>query len=284
MINSVENFIKTRKFVHNISPRTVEWYQTSLAWLPNESPTQGELEEMVIRMREKGLTVIGVNSLCRSINAYVHWTFSPNTKCSQSCNQHPKVQRLKEPVTVMPVYSSEQVKRIIQYKPRTMFERRVRMFALLCLDIGCRASEALSLRVSAIDMDNLLITLDGKGGKQRIVPFSIPLRLALHKYAAPLKKEELLFSSVHGTSIIRRNMGRAVHTWCRNTLGFNPPKRSIHAFRHTFAVNYLRKGGSVFHLQKMLGHSTLEMTRRYANLQTQDLQAVHQKLSMLSGM
>ena len=50
---------------------------------------------------------------------------------------------------------------------------------------------------------------------------------------------------------------------------------------HTFAVNYLRKGGSVFHLQKMLGHSSLEMTRRYANLMTEDLQAVHQRLSLL---
>ena len=52
--------------------------------------------------------------------------------------------------------------------------------------------------------------------------------------------------------------------------------------RHTIAVNYLRKGGSVFRLQKMLGHSTLEMTRRYANLMTEDLQAIHQKLSLLA--
>jgi integrase/recombinase XerD len=68
---------------------------------------------------------------------------------------------------------------------------------------------------------------------------------------------------------------------CR-TLGFEPPARCIHAMRHTFAVNYLRKGGSVFHLQKMLGHSTLEMTRRYANLMTEDLQAIHQKVSLLA--
>jgi integrase/recombinase XerD len=47
-------------------------------------------------------------------------------------------------------------------------------------------------------------------------------------------------------------------------------------------VNYLRRGGSVFHLQKVLGHSTLEMTRRYANLMTEDLQAMHERVSLLS--
>jgi hypothetical protein len=53
--------------------------------------------------------------------------------------------------------------------------------------------------------------------------------------------------------------------------------------RHTFAVNYLRKGGSVFRLQKMLGHSTVEKTRRYANLLAEDLQQIHEKVSLLSG-
>jgi integrase/recombinase XerD len=43
-----------------------------------------------------------------------------------------------------------------------------------------------------------------------------------------------------------------------------------------------RNGGSVFHLQKVLGHSTLEMTRRNANLVTADLQAVHEQVSLLS--
>ena len=53
--------------------------------------------------------------------------------------------------------------------------------------------------------------------------------------------------------------------------------------RHTFAIHYLRKGGSVFHLQKVLGHSSLEMTRRYANLMTEDLQAVHERVSLLQN-
>ncbi len=66
-------------------------------------------------------------------------------------------------------------------------------------------------------------------------------------------------------------------------LGIAAPARTVHAFRHTVAVNYLRRGGSVFHLQKVLGHSSLEMTRRYANLVTEDLQAVHERVSLLSS-
>ena len=44
---------------------------------------------------------------------------------------------------------------------------------LFLLDTGCRISEALALSVNNIDFDNLLVTLDGKGRKQRIVPFSV---------------------------------------------------------------------------------------------------------------
>ena len=62
----------------------------------------------------------------------------------------------------------------------------------------------------------------------------------------------------------------------------DPEIRTLHAFRHTFALNYVRRGGSVFHLQKVLGHSTLEMTRRYANLTIKDLQAIHERVSLFS--
>jgi len=53
--------------------------------------------------------------------------------------------------------------------------------------------------------------------------------------------------------------------------------------RHTFAVNYLRAGGNVFYLQRILGHSTLEMTNWYVqSLGIEDLQAVHNRLSLLA--
>ncbi|MFO7296689.1 MAG: tyrosine-type recombinase/integrase, partial [Clostridia bacterium] len=48
---------------------------------------------------------------------------------------------------------------------------------------------------------------------------------------------------------------------------------------HTFAVNYLRNGGDVFTLQKILGHTTLEMTRIYVQLSDLDVKMLHKEAS-----
>jgi integrase/recombinase XerD len=172
----------------------------------------------------------------------------------------------------------------VNWKPRTkkFYERRLHLLTLLLLDTGCRITEALTLRVADVDMENMLITFDGKGRKQRIVPFSFTLRKALHRFSVDFnrKPDSLLFATMDETRVRRMTALRGVKLLCER-LGFTPPARTLHAFRHTFSVNYLRRGGSVFHLQKCLGHSSLEMTRRYANLVTADLQAVHERVSLL---
>lgn len=157
------------------------------------------------------------------------------------------------------------------------------LLVLILLDTGCRITEALTLRVRDLDMDNLLVTLDGKGRKQRVVPFSFELRKTLFRYIRDFerKEDDLLFATSSNTRVSRHVALRLLKALCLR-LGFEPPVRTLHACRHTFAVNYLRKGGSVFHLQTVLGHSSLEMTRRYANLVTTDLQAVHEKISLLA--
>lgn len=280
MLPRFEQFIRERKYLQNVTARTVEWYENSLRWLPCEAPTQQQLNAIVVLMREHGLKETSVNAALRCVNAYLHWDGGTDGKCGVGCS-HPRVRRLKEPRLVMPTFTDAQVKRLIAWKPRGRYERRLHLLLLLLLDTGARISEVLNLRVRDLDFENLLVTLDGKGRKQRIVPISVELRKAMFRYQASNNGDSLLLPADSGRPLGRQNVLRDAKALCRN-LGFEPPARTVHAFRHTFAVNYLRRGGSVFHLQKVLGHSTLEMTRRYANLITEDLQAVHARISLLS--
>ena len=278
-------FVQERRYLKNVSSSTVSWYTHAFKWLPSESPSQEELKDTVMRMRAKGLKETGCNAVIRAINSYLHWNSGSERKCGAGCN-HLRISQLKEPQNILPTLTAAQIERIVGWKPRSknFYQRRLHLLTLLLLDTGCRITEALTLRLRDVDMENLLITLDGKGRKQRMVPFSFVLRKALHRFITDFnrKPDSLLFATRQDTRVSRMTALRGVKLLCEQ-LGFNPPGRTLHAFRHTFAVNYLRKGGSVFHLQKVLGHSTLEMTRRYANLVTADLQAVHERVSLLSS-
>lgn len=221
----------------------------------------------------------GCNSVIRAINSYLHWnSMGTEAKCHAGC-PHLKVPQLKEPQLILPTFSAADIKKLLGWRPRGFYEIRLHVFVLMLMDTGCRNAEATGLKWPDVDLDNLLMKLHGKGGKDRLVPFSFELRRQLYRWKQ-LNRWDLVFSGQRGQRLGRRNMLRDVKLLC-GRLGIVPPARTIHAFRHTFAVNYLRKGGSVFHLQKMLGHSTLEMTRRYANLLTEDLQQIHEKVSLL---
>ncbi len=271
MLPRFEQFIRERQYLSNVSPATLDWYRHSLRWLPSDAPSKEELNEAIVRMRERGLKATGCNSRLRCINAYLRWTGSAL-----------KMPRLKEPQLVLPTFTAAQIALLVNWKAKGFYPRRLHLLVLILLDTGCRITEALTLRVSDVDFDNMLLTLDGKGGKQRLVPFSFPLRKALFRFVAEYtrKPNNLLLASRSETLLGRRVVLRDVKLLCRK-LGFEPPVRTLHSFRHTFGANYVRRGGSVFHLQKVLGHSSLEMTRRYANLVTADLQAVHERVSLL---
>jgi integrase/recombinase XerD len=118
-------------------------------------------------MREKGLKATGCNCAIRAINAYLKWSSSAL-----------KIGPVKEPSLVLPTFSDAHVKRIVQWKPKGEYPRRLHLLTLFLLDTGCRISEALGLRVRDRDMDNLLVTLDGKGRKRQALVYGLEVRRA----------------------------------------------------------------------------------------------------------
>lgn len=264
-----ERFLKERKYLKNVAPTTIEWHTQSLRWLGVEDPTPDNLNDFVMRMRDAGLKPISCNNRIRSVNAYLRWAGIPH-----------RVSRLKEEQRILPVFSPADVKKLVAHKPRGFCPTRLHVLVLTLLDIGCRIGEALELRWVDVNFDDLLLKLHGKGAKDRMVPFSFELRRHLFRWQQR-NRCDLVFCTPRGQRISHRNTLRDVKLLCKE-LGIQAPARTLHSFRHTFASNYLRRGGSVFHLQKCLGHSTLEMSRRYANLLTEDLSAIHEKISLLT--
>jgi integrase/recombinase XerD len=267
---SFQAFIEEREFLQNVSPRTIEWYKESFKWLKAEQPTDKDLKTFVIAMRQKGLKPISCNNRIRAVKAYLKWLGSDL-----------KLSYLKADKEILPTYSAEQIHKLVHFKPTRTSDKTLHIIIMILLDTGLRISEALTIRVSDIDLSNMLIKVHGKGGKDRLVAFSFELRKVLFRYVKDLNPNDLLVSTRVGGILHRRNVLRSIRRLSKR-LGFQPVKRSLHAMRHTYAINYLRQGGNTFALQKSLGHSSLEMTRNYTNFLTEDLQQTQHKVSLLN--
>jgi integrase/recombinase XerD len=231
--------------------------------------TEEGLKRWIIGSREAGISPASVNTRITGINAYLRWS-----------GMSYKLQFLKEPERVLPTLGSPELTKLIRHKPRTWSERRLHTLVLTLVDTGARIEELLTLSCADTDLENLLLKLRGKGDKERMVPFSLELRKVLYRYRQH-NQHELLFCTRDGGRLMRRNVLRDFKRMCKS-IEFAAPPRAIHSLRHTFATNYIRNGGSVFHLQQALGHSTLDMSRRYATLLTEDLQKMQQRVSVLN--
>jgi integrase/recombinase XerD len=107
-----EEFIRERQYLANVTPATIAWYNNCLKWLRTESPSQEDLKDAVMRMRQKGLKATGCNSVIQALNSYAHWVnVGSDSKCGSGC-RHPKVAHLKVPEFVPPTFTEKQIRLI----------------------------------------------------------------------------------------------------------------------------------------------------------------------------
>lgn len=159
------------------------------------------------------------------------------------------------------------------------FERN-RAILLLLLDTGIRASELCDLKLEDLDnRNNRIFVRQGKGMKERLLPFSPRTGQMIWRYLASRKDaqpDDPLFASR-----LDRPMTRTKLSEMFRMIGRRAGVANVypHRLRHTFAIQYLRNGGNVYTLQMMLGHSTLEMVRHYLQIAQIDIDVMHKKAS-----
>ncbi len=231
MLPRHKQFIKERQYVNNVSPATVIWYKQSLCWLDTETPTTEDIKALVIRLRERGLEPISIRSRLQAVKAYCRWAELPVV-----------IPKMKIEERVLPTFDAAHVKRLMQWRPRTIPQHRLQALVATLCDTAARIDEVLRLCWADCDFENLILTLHGKGRKDRKTPMSLELRKRLFLWQRKSEtKAGLVFGTRDGTKQERRNVLRDVKNLCC-ALGFEPPARTLHAFRHTYATNAIRKG------------------------------------------
>jgi integrase/recombinase XerD len=145
---------------------------------------------------------------------------------------------------------------------------------------GLRASEAVSLELSALDLEAGILRTRGKGSKERIVPVGSKAIDSLSAYlrqARPrlvgLRDEPRVFLNLRGGGLSRQGLYKIVQRHAR-TAGLQH-KMSPHTLRHTFATHLLVGGCDLRSLQEMLGHADIGTTQIYTHLSADRLRDVY---------
>jgi integrase/recombinase XerD len=271
-----DEFLKEREYLLGVSLKTLIYYRCAFnSW--NKYATDGTAVTWIKGMKDAGIKAVSINTYICAMNAY--WTWSG--EYDRKTRQGKRLAYLKEEQNILSTFSLEQVNRLVHWKPVSRSQTRAHLVAMAALDTGLRINELLSLTRQNVDLDNLVLRVHGKGNKQRLVPMSIELRKVLYRHLSKHNHPRVFCTST-GTALTVRNSERDFKVVCRKA-GITGVRTSWHTLRHSFAVNYLRKGGNLYYLQRILGHSSITTTERYLrSLGIEDLQKVHDGLTLLS--
>lgn len=160
--------------------------------------------------------------------------------------------------------------------------RRDKAILELLYASGLRVSELVNLKMSDIDMDEMIVKVLGKGRKERLVPMGTKACDTLRKYldlrpalAAREGANEPVFVNKSGKKISVRSVERMVEKYLKQS-GINK-NVTPHVLRHTFATHLLNAGADMRGIQELLGHTSLSTTQKYTHIGLEKMMEVYDK-------
>jgi integrase/recombinase XerD len=185
------------------------------------------------------------------------------------------IKLLKKEKKIKETYTDEELNRVLakpNLKTCTFAEYRNWTMTNYFLGTGNRLRTTINVKVGHIDFENSLIFMGKtKNGKQQLIPMSKTLSEILQEYLIYRKgtADDYLFCSSRGKQLTRDGTSTNIRKY---NLSRGITTTSIHAYRHTFAKKWILNGGDIFRLQKILGHSSMDMVKNYVEMFSDDLQ------------
>ncbi|MEC0369991.1 tyrosine-type recombinase/integrase [Paenibacillus chibensis] len=279
-------FIDHKRIKDGISGQTISDYERTVSLLmkrfPNAWDSDDDLKESVFAHLSEEIAPATFNNRLVYTRAFISWCVETGYLSNNPLSGMKKRKTENRAVSI----EVDVLSALLNAPDQSTFVGlRDYTLILLTLDTGIRPSEATRLipqdfNASAREM--YVPSKVAKGRVARTLPLSDITVKSIRKLIAvrseDWSEETPIFCSYEGRPLNR-------HTWGdRMEIYSNQIGRHIRPYdlRHVFALEFLRNGANAFSAQKALGHSTMEMTRKYIALVNNDLKMEHQKASPLN--
>ena len=240
--------------------------------------TKKDLDQMIVSMRNAGLAHNSISSYVRVMKTFLSW-------CKSEGYTNLSLPNFKQEETVKEVYTDEELDALLK-RPSAdcpIWEYRNWVIINFLLNCGCRAATIRNIQIQDVSlMEQQVIFRHTKNGKIQVLPLCSRMVNILREYIDVRggANNDYLFCDAYGDMLTENGLRLAI---TRYNKSHGVSKTSLHLFRHTFARKYLVDcGGDAFTLQKLLGHSTLKMTRHYCAIYDTDIVNNFDRLSPLS--
>jgi site-specific recombinase XerD len=232
-----------------------------------EALNAAELKRHLASLQERDLSDNTVHGSFQAIRGFCNWALREGYPVNKSILlvRAPKVSE-KE----LETYSIKQMQAVLACVPARNWRR---LAVEILMGTGMRVSELCALDLTDFEDDGEMTFLKirrGKGAKFRRVPVSQALRRDIIRYLNRERPDSPSQGLLLGLNGQRVTLFGTANLFRRIRLKVGFPVHA-HRFRHTFATEYLRNGGSIDRLMRILGHTTLEMVMRYVHLNKEDL-------------
>lgn len=280
------------KEAHNLSPATIRNYQQSYDFFTrfheftNETTTD-EIKpthffKWINSMKLDGVKPTSINHYLRDCRTFFYWCMDADRKYIEPAFKIAMIEGQEEQLKL---FTDEELELLLEKPRRNDSFTDWRTWAIVnwVLGTGNRAATICDVRLSDINYSKREIALGHtKNKKAQIIPLSSSLETVLKEYVRMWRKEApidaWLFPNVGEDKLTTNALRHAFSRYCGSR---GVDRTNIHGLRHNFAKGWVQNNGNMFALQKILGHSSLDMTRKYVKLFSEDIKEDFDKFSPL---
>jgi integrase/recombinase XerD len=257
------------------SPRTVDAYRRDLTALgaylgkPIAGATLEELERYTAQLRADGLSAATIARRTAAARSFFKHQQLLGTRTDNPAAGIKLPRRAKPlPKTLSPGEAERLIGAAAGTQPRAL---RDQALVELLYGAGLRVSECVGLEKAGVDLDDRLVRVVGKGGKERVVPIGRHAAESLRRYLSrgrpflDRRHRPELFLNARGGPLTRAGAFLILRTLAEKA-GLDPQRVHPHLLRHSFATHLLEGGADLRSVQEMLGHADLSTTELYTHV------------------